>query len=123
MVFDGGSNGKARWQQVTMTTARIELKPQTADGIIGGCRYRSRRPLSSLIDKVFDGGGAPSSFDRGRCCHGLVVSLPLPSPHSGAPPDPDGNGDDNNKDQGNDDEDDEDDADEDDDEDGDGQCR
>jgi hypothetical protein len=27
-----------------MTTARIELKRQTADGGIGGCRHRRRRP-------------------------------------------------------------------------------
>jgi hypothetical protein len=123
MVFDGGSDGKARSQQATTTTARIELKWQTADGVIGGCRYCRRRPLSSLIDNVFQGGGAPSSFDRGRRRRGLVVSLPLLSPRGGAPPDPDGDGDDNNEDQGNDDEDDEDYDDDDDDEDDDDQCR
>jgi len=78
-----------------MTTARIELKQRTADGGIGVCRYCRRHLSFSLVDDVFDDGGAPSSFDRGHRRRGLVVSLPPSSLRGGAP-----NGDYNDEDKG-----------------------
>ena len=48
-----------------------------SDGGIGRCKYRHRRPPFSVVEDVFDCGGAPSLSDHGCRCRGLVVSLPL----------------------------------------------
>ena len=61
-----------------------------------------RRPPSSVVDDVFDCSGTPSSPDRGRRCHGLVVSLPPLSSRGDEPLDPN-NDDDEDKDDDNDD--------------------
>ena len=84
MAFNGGSNDEARRQQATKTTARIELKWQTANGgrhtvvlAVVDITAVARQPLSSsVVDNVFNGGGMPPSSDRGPCRHSLVVSLP-----------------------------------------------
>ena len=58
------------------------------DGGIGGGRCCRRRPLFSFVNNVFDGGGTPSSSDRGcvttvsllvfiRRCR-VAVHLPIP---------------------------------------------
>ena len=60
------------------------------DSRIGGDKYPRRHPPSSIVDNVFDCGGAPSLSDRGRPHRGIVVSLPLSSSRGGAPLDPDG---------------------------------
>ena len=68
-----------------------------SDGSIGGGKYCRRCPLSpsSIIDDVFDCGGAPSWSDHGDCCRGLVISLFPSSLRGGAPFHP---GSDDNKD-------------------------
>jgi hypothetical protein len=67
-----------------------------SDGGIGGCKYRRRRPPSSVVKDVFDYGGAPSLPDQGCRRRGLFVSLLLSSSRGGALLDPDG---DDNKDE------------------------
>ena len=51
------------------------------------------RPPSSVVDDIFNCGGAPSSSDCGCHCRGLVVSLPPSSLRGGAPLNPNGNDD------------------------------
>ena len=65
-----------------------------SDSGIGGGKYHRRHPPSSVVNDVFDCGGALSSSDRGRRHHGLVVSLPLLSMRGGALLDHNGDGDD-----------------------------
>ena len=92
MVRRGGSE----------TTARNELKSgwptAESDGGIGGGKYCCHRPLSSVVNDVFDCGGAQSSSDRGRLRRGLVVSLPPSSLCGDGPLDPDGDDDEDNDD-------------------------
>ncbi len=56
------------------------------------------RSPSSVVNNVFDCGGAPSSSDCGCHCHGLVISLPPLSLRGGTPLDPDGDGNDDEDD-------------------------
>jgi len=60
------------------------------DSGIGSGKYRRRHPPSSVVDIVFDCGGAPSSSNRGHCRRGIVVNLLLLPSQGGAPLDPDG---------------------------------
>jgi hypothetical protein len=94
MTFDGGSDGKVRRQRATKTTVRIELKWQMADGCIGGDRYCRHPQSSSVVDNVFDGGGAPSLSDCSCCCYSFVISFPPSLSRGGALPDQDGKEDD-----------------------------
>ena len=88
MTFDGGSDGKVTRQRATKTTVRIELKRQMADGCIGSDRYCRHRQSSSVVDNVFDGGGAPSLSDH-SCCYSFVISFPASLSRGSALPDQD----------------------------------
>jgi len=46
---------------------------RTADGGIGSGRCHHRHPLSSFVDDVFDGGGAPLLFNGGRVAAVLLL--------------------------------------------------
>jgi hypothetical protein len=79
---------------------KIELKWRTVNGrrltaISAVGRFCRHHPSSSIVEDVFDCGGAPSSFDRGCCRQGLVVSLFPSSLRSSVPLNPDS---DDNKD-------------------------
>ena len=66
---------------------------------IGGGKNCCRHPPSSIVDNVFDCGGALSSSNHGRRCRGIIVSLPPSLSRGGAPLNPDGE--DDNKDDDN----------------------